>query len=319
MAAMTTELTPTEARIAARAKEFDLGPLLRLLEAEGYVPENVLFESNPEPVSAAALVEAVTFHRSPHRRVVVTLNLGLLGAGSLLPSYFLEVAEQSANPEAFFDFIRFFDHRLLEDFVRALHPERDSERLGDWERMKGFYFRMTGVGSVATLQWLFQLYFPELRVWVSPHAFRHTSSSHEPRTGPTPLDGTAVLGHAYTTETAGFRVELHAETEADARGEGWPLVVERRLGEALLPLLAPFRLRLEVGLTVAAHALWARLTQRTYLGYERLQGDGHLGHRLVVFQGDTGEHAPAARPRASAAGRGMTMGSAPAGTRRRTA
>ncbi|MBM7118732.1 type VI secretion system baseplate subunit TssG [Archangium primigenium] len=318
MTAMPLELTPTEARIVARAREFDLGPLLRLLDAEGYPSESILFESNPESVSAASLVEAVTFHAVPHRRVVVTLNLGLLGANALVPSYFLEVAEQSHNPDAFFDFIRFFDHRLLEEFVRALHPERDSARFGDWERTKGFYFRMTGVGSVATLQWLFQLYFPELRAWVTPQAFRHTTSGHGLRTGLAPLDGSAALGNTYTTEAAGFRVELHADSESDARGEDWPWVVERRLAAHLWPLLSPLRLRLEVGLSVAAHAQWARLTQRTFLGYERLQGETRPGHRLVIFHGDTGDSLPA-RARASAEGRGMTMGGAPGGAKRRSA
>ncbi|PTL80734.1 type VI secretion system baseplate subunit TssG [Vitiosangium sp. GDMCC 1.1324] len=296
MGATTTELTPTEERIVARAREFELGPLLRLLEAEGYPPGHILFESNPEPVSPAAFVEAVTFHRSPLRRVVVTLNLGLLGANALLPSYFLEVAEQCPQPESFFDFIRFFDHRLLEGFARALYPEHDSALVGDWERTKGFYFRMLGVGSVTTLQWFFQLYFPELRVWVSRSAFRDITRGHEVRTGTSPLDGTAVLGDSYTSESAGFQVELHAEEETDARGRGWPEVVEHRLHEILLPLLAPARVRLEVGLTVAAHAVWARLAQRGYLGYERLHGGTLLGHRVVIFLGNTAEPP---RPRAA--------------------
>lgn len=296
MGAMTTELTATEERIAARAREFDLGPLLRLLEAEGYSAGHILFESNPEPVSAASFVEAVTFHRSPLRRVVVTLNVGLLGANSLLPSYFLEVAEQCPNPESFFDFIRFFDHRLLEGFARALYPENNSALVGDWERTKGFYFRMLGMGSVTTLQWFFQLYFPELRVWVSRISFRHITRGHELRTGTSPLDGTAVLGDSYASESTGFQVELHAEEATDARGQGWPEVVERRIHERLVPLLAPARLRLEVGLTVAAHAVWARLAQRGYLGYERLPGGALLGHRLVVFQGNTAEPP---RPRGS--------------------
>lgn len=316
MAATTLELTPIEERIAARAKEFDLGPLLRLLEAEGYGPGQVLFESNPEPVSAAAFVEAVTFHRSPYRRVVVTLNLGLLGANSLLPSYFLELAEQCPDPEAFFDFIRFFDHRLLESFARALYPEHDSALVGDWERTKGFYFQMLGVGSVATLQWLFQLYLPELRVWASRIGFRHVTRGHEVRTGTSPLDGTAVLGDSYVSESPGFQVELHAEEEADARGREWPQVVERRLRESILPLLAPSRLRLEVGLTVASHAIWARIARRGYLGYERFEGGAPGGHRLVIFHGDTTGYVRPRTSESSSASMGTTLGAALLGGKR---
>lgn len=316
MAATTMELTPIEEQIAARAREFDLGPLLRLLEAEGYPAGHVLFESNPEPVSAAALVEAVTFHHSPQRRAVVTLNLGLLGANSLLPSYFMELAEQCPNPEAFFDFIRFFDHRLLESFARALYPERDSTLVGDWERTKGFYFQMLGLGSVTTLQWLFQLYFPELRVWVSQIGFRKITRGHELRTGISPLDGTAVLGDTYMSESAGFQIELTAEEEKDARGVEWPQVVERRLAEHLLPLLAPSRLRLEVALTVSVHALWAKLAQRGYLGYERFEGGSQIGHRLVVFQGDTAGYSRARASGAPITSMGMPLGAPPPGGKR---
>jgi hypothetical protein len=276
-----------EERISARAREFDLGPLLRLLEESGYASEHTLLESNPEPAASPSLVEAVTFHRSPYRRVVVTLNLGLLGSHPLVPSYFLEVAEQSLAPQAFFDFLRFFDHRLLEGFLRALYPERNTALLGDWERRKGFYLRMLGVGSVSTLQWLFQLHFPELRVCTTRSGFRGSTASHALRTGISHLDGTAVLGRHYESHSAGFQVELHAEEETYAQGKSWPHVVQRRLTEQLLPLLGPFHLHLGVGLTVMEHASWARLGRGGYLGYERLRG-ADTGYRMILFQGETG-------------------------------
>ncbi|XXF80709.1 type VI secretion system baseplate subunit TssG [Myxococcaceae bacterium GXIMD 01537] len=292
MVAKARGLTPIEEGIRARAREFDLGPLLRLLEAEGYTPERILFESNTEVVSSSSLVEAVHFHASPMRRVVVTLNLGLMGSNALLPSYFMELAEQSPRPEAFFDFIRFFDHRLLEGFTHAVYPEHDRGMLGDWERVKGFYFRMLGVGTVTTLQWLFQLYFPELRVDVSRNAFRNSTASHALRTGISHLDGTAVLGRHYESDAAGFRVELIAEEETNGAGEAWPHIVQRRLTQTVLPLLAPSRLPLAVALTVLAHASWARIYPEGFLGYERLRGGVQAGYRMVIFQGDTGDSEP---------------------------
>jgi hypothetical protein len=83
-----------------------------------------------------------------------------------------------------------------------------------------------------------------------------------------------------------------------------------------LPLLAPARLRLEVGLTVASHALWARLEQGGYLGYERFPGGSHLGHRLVVFQGDTAEYSRVLPPRAATVSMGMPLGAPPPGGKR---
>jgi len=287
----TPPLTPIEQRIVARAREFDLGPLVRLLEAQKYPRESILFESNPEFGSSSSLVEAVTFHREPSRRVVVTLNMGLLGSNALLPSYFLEVAEQSLEPENFFDFIRFFDHRLLEGFLRALYPELDTTLIQDWEKTKGYYFRMLGVGSVATLQWLFQLYFPELRVSVTRGSLSQVNDDHALYTG-SRLDGTAVLGGRYEADASGFQVELLTEEETDPRGDTWPSVVRRRLADTVLPLLKPSSIQLVVALTVVEHARWAQLDPSGYLGFDRLRATSNSGFRMVLFKGDTTSAAP---------------------------
>ncbi|GMU10166.1 hypothetical protein [Corallococcus caeni] len=300
-------LSPLERRIRARAKDFDLGPLLRLLETQGYGRDRVLFESNPEPVASASLVEAVTFHVSPVRRVVVTLNLGLLATPGLLPSYFLQVAEQLAEPEPFLDFIRFFDHRLLLALVDALHPERDASLVGDWERTKGFYLRMVGVDSQATLQWLFQQVFPELRVTCARRSFRTRFSGMRPTFGPTPLDGTGILGQTYAADIGGFQVEVFADEEADMRGRDWPARVRHRFHRHVLPLLVPARMQLEVVLTVLAHGRTVRLGPRGQLGYERLPGAEGKPLRQLIFLGDTSVPV-AAPPRAEGDRQGMSMG-----------
>jgi hypothetical protein len=300
-------LSPLERRIRARAKDFDLGPLLRLLESQGYGRDRVLFESNPEPVASTSLVEAVTFHVSPVRRVVVTLNLGLLGTPGLLPSYFLQVAEQLPEPEPFLDFIRFFDHRLLLALVDALHPERDTSLVGDWERTKGFYQRMVGVDSQATLQWLFQQVFPELRVTADRRAFRTRFSGMRQTSGPTPLDGTGILGNTYATDIGGFQVDLFADEESDMRGRDWPALVRHRFHRHVLPLLVPARLQLEVVLTVRTHGRVVRLGPRGQLGYERLPGAEGKPLRQLIFLGDTSVPV-ASPPRPEGDRQGMTMG-----------
>jgi hypothetical protein len=288
----TRVLPPSLARIAARAREFDIGPLLRVLERNGFGREEVLYESNPEPVASGALIERVTFYGEPARSVTLTLNIGLLGPDALLPSYFLEIAEQAREPEALFDFLRFFDHRLIENALLALHPEMNPAMFADWDRTKGFYLKMIGLGSTSTLQWLFQLYFPELRAGVTRRPFRNSSTIHALRTGESKLDGTAVLGRVYESSAAGLRVELYAQEETDELGRAWPHVVRERLGETLLPLLAPFRLPLLVSLTVLVHQSWSRLTPAGYLGYERVRGEAESGHRIVIYEGNTGDPAP---------------------------
>jgi hypothetical protein len=281
-----------EEKLSREARRFDLKPLLDLLIAKGYEREEMLFESTQEGTSSS-VIEALQFRKKPFRGILITLNLGLLGDNSLLPSYFFQVIEASRDPERFFDFIRFFDHLLIDNFLRAVYPE-EGGAYTDYRLVQRSFFRMLGPGSESTLQWLVQLYFPELRVRVSRRAFESTTASHACRTGASKLDGTGVIGRIYRSDATGFTVDLFAEEETDSRGRGWAEIVEQRLETYLLPLLAPFRIPLIVRLRVLYHASWAKVDgpfdeDHGYLGYDRLRGDPESGHTAIIYRGVTGE------------------------------
>src|SRR6185436_18501491 len=133
-----------------------------------------LFEGTHEG-AASTLIEAVSFRAGPPRRVLITMNLGLLGDNSLLPSYFFHIIEGTHAPERFYDFIRFFDHRLIENLRRGLHPDDDHGIYRDWNEVLRSFFRMLGPGSVSTMHWLGQHYFPDLGVRVARWAFSDSS------------------------------------------------------------------------------------------------------------------------------------------------
>jgi hypothetical protein len=281
-----------EARIVREARRFELKPLLNLLIARGYPREEILFEGTHEG-SATNFVEAVRFEKEPVRGVVLTLNLGLLGDNTLLPSYFFKVIDGTPEPERFYDFIRFFDHRLIQNLLRALYPEEDGAIYRNWSEVLRSFFRMLGPGSIATLHWIAQRYFPDLGVEVGRCAFTDTSEAHAAVTGESLLDGSGILGRSYTSETAGFGIDLFADEETNERGRAWPNIVKLRLNEQVLPLLAPFRVPLRVRLTVRHHASWARVdvpfaAARGYLGYERIHGDADSGHTTVIYRGVAG-------------------------------
>jgi hypothetical protein len=281
-----------EARIVREARAFELKPLMELLIRKGYPREEIVLEGTRDGTSAN-LVEAVQFKTEPERLVVVKLNLGLLGDNTLLPSYFFAMADKTAEPERFEDFIRFFDHRLIQNLLRALYPDEDGALYRDWSEVLRSFFRMLGPSSVATLHWVAQRYFPDLGVDVGRCAFLDTTEAHAAVTGESLLDGSAILGRAYQSDTAGFGLDLFADEETNDRGIGWPNIVKLRLNERVLPLLAPFRVPLRVRLTVRRHASWARVdipfaANRGYLGYERIEGDPDAGHTTVIYRGTTG-------------------------------
>lgn len=286
-----------EREIAAAATRFELKPLLDLLRGRGYGPGDIMFESGREG-GGGALVQGVRFSHDEEAgkrpKVIITLSLGLLGDNGLLPSYFLQVAERSRDPERFFDFIRFFDHWLITNFVRATCPEDDAEIYGDYCAAQAAFFRMLGIGSVSTLKWLMQLCFPELCVRVKRAHFIEATSSHAFRTGESRLDGSGIVGRVYESDRSGFIVDLIAEEELDAHGRNWPSVVRPRLEKTVLPLLESSRVPLLVRLRILHHASWSRVDfpfadEHGYLGYERIRDDDESLHTLIMFRGTVGE------------------------------
>lgn len=274
-----------EARITAKARQFEIGPLLRILESHGYTRDKILFEGNPDPVSSSRVVESIRF-TSPHeKRVTITLNFGLLGQGGLLPDYFFAVAEQADQADSFYDFVRFFDHQLISAFFDAVHPTTNPRYWKDWNATKGFYLRMLGLNSIATLQWYFQLHFPELGIQVSRSHYATQSTHYASRVGYSKLDGSAILGKSYDALSDGFRVDVFADEQVNARGESWPHVLRERLHHEVLPLLLENNVQVRVVLTVAERSKRARLGRRGYLGFERLGEPKKNSHSIVLYDG----------------------------------
>ena len=279
-------------RVRQRARSFELKPLVELLVAHGYRYEQLLFESNREG-GASSLVHAIEF-RAGGAEVLITINLGLLGDNTLLPGYFLREIEHSPDPQRFYDFIRFFDHQLICNYVHASWPEDDPNVYGDYTLLCNAVLKLVGLDSVSSVHWLIQSAFPELGVRVTRGAFPSATSSHACRTGQSRLDGSSVIGRVYETEAQGFLIELVTDEEAYDRKRNWAAVVRARLHERCLPVLAPFLLPLRVVLTVLSHASWAHLegasAQTTgYLGYDRMKDKTDSQHSVVIWSGIAGE------------------------------
>ena len=284
-----------EERVRHKARAFDLKPLIDLLLAHGYHREQLLFQSNREG-GATSLVHAVEFRQGSGATVLITLNLGLLGDNAILPSYMLREIDKSPDPQRFYDFIRFFDHRLIENYVRAAWPEDDPAVYGDYGLLCSAVLKLIGLDSVSSLHWFIQTMFPELRVRVQRGDFVLVTSSHACRTGISRLDGSSVIGRIYESEARGFVVELVTDEELFDNHRTWAAVVRSRLTERCWPVLAPFRLPIRVMLTVLSHASWARLEANLaeatgYLGYDRIRAKTDSQHSVVIFSGTAGDMA----------------------------
>lgn len=278
-------MTPQEAQIARKVRRFDPVCLLRSLMHLGYAFEDIWFRSHYSTCSQASLVEAIEFSKEP-RRAIVTLNLGLLGGQSILPSYmFKQVHSDQIEANRFTEFLGYFDDRILRRYLLAIYPEMDAALYRDWEaRKRGGLFTLK-LDSVATLHWLARQVFPELQVRVEKAALTRDVEMNPPVLGKTRLGYQAVFGKRVKLPVPGRKITLIAEEDEFATGQPWPQEIQRRLDALVFPLLRVVGVDLEVWLVIRAQRGWLRLEQQSYLGYEGFLGGKPGFRRIRIFAG----------------------------------
>ncbi|MEW5802328.1 MAG: type VI secretion system baseplate subunit TssG [bacterium] len=275
-----------EAKIAGRIHEFDPVSLLHLLEFLGYRAEEIVFRSHVSLSSQPSLIQGIEFQTEPIRQVIISMNLGLSSAQSPLPSYFSKYMDSGMiDASAFIDFIEYFDHCLILDYLSNLYPEINTRLFSNWELTKRRYLLMLDFKSCATLHWLFQLVFPELGVKVEKVMLQRVLQISSVRLGVTVLGSDAVLGREKGVAVHGRQITLVSEGEFTDSGEPWPREIEKRLDDTLFPLLRMMSIDLEIVLVIRAQKRWARLHAESYLGYDKIQG-GQANYRQIrIFRG----------------------------------
>lgn len=282
----THELTEdVKARIVKGAARFDPIRLIDLLETYGVHPADVIFESNPDR-AGASVVDSVRFE--PSGIVVIRVNLGLLGDRGTLPSYFQLMLERGGAMDAFQDFVRFFDDRLVTNLLRMTYPERDPELFSNWPRTVSRFRRMSAITSDGLLQSVVAKIFPELRVHVKRARIVNSSESASIVVGESGLDGGGLLGAGTSVEPNGFSVTFVATESTAGGGRRWPDVVSERMRDRLVPILDGHHVALDVELVVVEHEEQVLLEGHGFLGYERIGGPASAVHRVGLFRGLVG-------------------------------
>lgn len=273
--------------LVQRAPEYELGALLRALFTHGFDWSDVRFEGVRDlHAERGELVRGLYLEEQPARRAIVQLNTGLLARSSPLPDYFRDFARRLHDPDAFINFLGFWDSVQLRALAYASFPRLSvgkSRALGHGYRARLF------LASPMSLHWLFRSIFPELRVEVHAALFRRSTASGRARVGST-LDGRLVIGAEFTDRRPGFRVRLYAE---DAACEGvldWEGEALRRLAR-LEPVLARLQRPIEVALRFEeyrhGHTLVDHASARRQLGVRpwlRPSRDEQVGPGDVVVR-----------------------------------
>ncbi len=275
--------------IAERIQDFDIPALLALLSRLGYDERRIEFRSHRTTVHQPHLVQDIQFlpprtEQERPGRVVLTVNLGLLGVQTPLPSFFFQEMDQH-NQDVMEDFIGYFDDILLRARFRSLFPEQDESFLPGWKGAALDRLRLLRLSCPSSLHWLLAKVFPEGEVVVRRETSRQRIDARGLRLGSSALgDGAAVGGFA-TVPMGGVLAWIYLDEAHTGDGRPWAEQARARFQEGVLPYLAESELPLTVIVVLRDQSSYARLHDTSYLGYDPLRGGPEHARQIILFSG----------------------------------
>ncbi len=275
-----------ELKIQSKKDEFDFISLWRLLNYLGYANNRIRFKSYNSLVSQNSLIRKLSFDGQDEKKVVITLNLGLLGPQTPLPSYFQKMIDDGTmDVGQFFQFINFFDHPLIENFIQSAIPERNTKLFPDWERTKRNFIKMLDLKSVSTVHWFLSLYFPELSLRVDKIANKRKITTRPFILGRAILGDTSTFGSGTTISTQGLKVTFFIEDESIHQNIPWPKEIKNRLKEWVFPVFSTVGMDIQVILIIKYQSSWAKLQSDSYLGYDKIRGGKNPLRVIRIYNG----------------------------------
>jgi hypothetical protein len=271
-----------ERAVTDRAREFDATALLDALDDLGYRDEDIVLRSRHGSSRGHSLFHAVEFEKRPRRRALVTVNLGLLGSESPLPSYIAKLIERS--PDRLVPFFEYFDHSLLRSRFRALWPERDRELGSDWTSTRRSMSKLVRLDTPAMGHWLFRHVYPELEVAVRRAPTLRTIPTEPIRLSRSAIGDGSALGGTTEVWCGGLAATLVANEPESGNGKPWQEEAARRMKEQLLPQLLDSDISLTVTLIIRDRPSMLRLAPNSFLGLQPLQS-GSNATKVLIFDG----------------------------------
>ncbi|MFL5352442.1 hypothetical protein [Archangium sp.] len=277
---------PLEQRIRARIRGFDVPALLELLAASGYGDAEIEYRSHRTTVHQSHLVHDIQFIHRPRKRIIITVNMGLLSAQSPLPSFLMRTMDQ-LDHDRLERFIGFFDHQLLQECFAGLFPERSGGLLPGWPEAAKDRLRLLRPTSPSTLHWLFYKAFPETELSVRREVRRQRVPAREMRLGASALGEGDSMGGFASIPTGGMEVRIHCDEPFASSGVSWAVEAQRRFQRDLVPLLSESVLMLTVILVLRDQEGFLKLERDSHLGYDPLHGAPIQTQQVLLFSGDT--------------------------------
>jgi hypothetical protein len=277
---------PLEQRLRERIRGFDIPALLDVLATSGYGDAEIEYRGHRTTLHQSHLVHDIQFIHQPRKRIIITVNVGLLSAQSPLPSFMMQTMDQ-LDHDRLERFIGFFDHQLLRECFAGLYPEREGSLLPGWPEAAKDRLRLLRPTCQSTLHWLFRKVFPETEISVRRDVRHQRVTAPEMRLGASALGEGDSMGGFASIPTGGMEVRIFCNEPISASGVTWAVEARRRFEGDLLPLLSESVLMLTVILVLRDQEGFLRLERESHLGYDPLHGAPVETRQVLLFSGDT--------------------------------
>jgi hypothetical protein len=275
-----------EQRIRERIRSFDVPALLEVLAASGYGDAEIEYRSHRTTVHQSHLVHDIQFIHRPRKRIIITVNMGLLSAQSPLPSFLMQTMDQ-LDHDRLERFIGYFDHLLLQECFAGLYPEREGALLPGWPEAATDRLRLLRPTCQSTLHWLFSKVFPETEISVRREVRSQKIAAPEMRLGASALGTGDAMGGFASIPTGGMEVKIFCNEPISSSGVPWAVEARRRFEADVLPLLCETVLMLTVILVLRDQEGFLRFERDSHLGFDPLFEAPVQTRQVLLFSGDT--------------------------------
>jgi hypothetical protein len=276
-----------EQHIRERIHHFDMPALLALLAQEGYGENDIEYRSHRTLVHQGHLVHDIHFTQAPRRRVILTVNIGLLSVQSPLPAFLLHTLEEldPLHSERMERFLGYFDHELLRTRFAGLYPEQSSALVPGWETTAQSRLGLLNLTSPSTIHWLFSHAFPEAEVSVRREVRAQPVATRGAQVSATAMGDSTAMGGYASVPTRGLEVAIFFNERHCDRGILWAIEAPHRLSQRVFPLLVQDPVPLTVWMVLRDPNGPARLQQDSHLGYTPLVDVENRPQQFLLFRG----------------------------------
>jgi len=282
---MTVATQSIQEKIKKEIQRFDVFALLKLLEGLGYKASDIFFQSNPSLSSSSSICHDIIFKGKEYPRIILIVNMGLFSNQSPLPSFFKKKMDDgSIDPIAFTKYLGFFDHYLIRTFLGVSMPEDNGWFFSDWKETLREYLKFLALNSVSTLQLLFQLCFPELKVKVVKFPRVISLYSASIILGSTILGKDSFLQKNEKLTISSLKVFLTTSEPLTDLSVPWAFEIKKRIAHLIFPLLERVNIYLQVILVMEKVRHSAHLSTTTHLGYCCI-GENSRPFQFCIFSG----------------------------------